>query len=451
MALTPEEQRELDELEYEQLLHEQALAQDNNAPEAATSASVSQAEPKTQDEMSNFKKGLDYALRGLDYPGGIARTAVAGLANIPYAAATGQSFVGPKDVAQAFRGKAPGVGEYLERAGVPEGGSVDVPIVGDVSTRDVAGLAGDIVTDPLTALSRAGKLGANVLDVGAQSAGKKMFKSGLKKVDQAVAEKGAKPFSDVMLENKISGTSQQIQKQSESLLRDTKSARDILHEAADNAGAMVDPKVAFKDSLDKAVKMGERDPGLKDLAEKLKDKIQVYMDHGPVPLSQASEWKTNLYNALPDSAYDKFGKLKGPADRVQKSMASGLKTSIEDAGNKAAPGMGDQIAQANETMQTLLSGRKPLKQAVRSAKNINPVTSVDVMLGGATAAATHNPYQTAAMMAVKKAGDISKTTGFRTTAGKGLIRAGETGLLTPAVNRLVLQSPWTKMGDKNGR
>jgi hypothetical protein len=213
----------------------------------------------------------------------------------------------------------------MQRAGVPEGAIAHLPVIGDVSTRGMAGFAADVATDPLTALSHAEKFGANAADLGTKAIGEKMFKSGVKKIDQAVLEKGAKPLSNVLMENGISGTTNQIRNSSEQLLKDTKSSRDIMHEAADSAGAMVDPNIAFKDALDRATSLGERDPGMREIADKIKDKIQLYMDHGPVPLSQASEWKTNLYNALPENAYDKFGKLKGPADRIQKSMANGLK------------------------------------------------------------------------------------------------------------------------------
>jgi hypothetical protein len=388
-------------------------------------------------KWAGLKKGIDLALRGLDYPGGLLRTGVAGIAGV----AT------PSDVGAALKGQAPHSAEYMQRAGLPEGDVVNYPLVGDVSSRDLAGFAADVATDPLTALSRAGKFGMNAVDVGAAKAGKALFKSGLKKIDQAVLEKGAKPFSEIALEKGLTGSVGKIRDASEQLLKDTKAGRDILHEAADTAGAVVDPKTAFKDALDKTIKMGERDPGLRELADKLKDKINLYIEHGPVPLSQASEWKTNLYNALPESAYDKFGRMKGPAERIHKSLANGLKNSIEAAGNSVVPGLGDKIGQANETMQTLLTARKPLKTAAKAAKNINAVTSVDAMLAAGTAAASHNPLTTAGVVALKKAADISKSTAFRTKAGKALMDVSERGGLTPAASQL-LQSPWLGLKEK---
>jgi hypothetical protein len=335
----------------------------------------------------------------------------------------------------------------MKRMGVGTGDVVNYPLVGPLSTRDIGGFALDVATDPLTLVSKISKplSGMNYAGKAADTAGKSMVKSGVKKIDQAVLEKGAEPLSNILLERGISGNSSQIRDATEQILKDTKAERDALHSTADNAVAMIDPNVAFKDALDKAVALGERDPGMKDLAEKLQNKIQSYIDYGTVPLSQASEWKTNLYNALPEAAYDKFGKLKGPADRIQKSMASGLKNAIETEGNAVIPGLGDKIASANETMQTILASRKPLKTAAKAEKGVNAFTSVDAMLAGGGLLASHDPATAAALLAMKKAGDISKTTRFRTGAGQALMGLGQNPLTTPVVNRALIDSPWMDM------
>lgn len=395
-----------------------------------------------------WKEALSGAARVLDYPGGIARTAVAGLANIPYAAATGKSITQPEDIVNALKGQGPTSAQYMERAGVPEGDVVDYPLVGKVSTRGLGGVALDIATDPLTALSKAG-VAANGLDQAVEAGGKTLYKSGLKKIDQAVAEKGAQPFSDLMLENGVTGSSKSIQGASEQLLRDTKKSRDIIHEALDTAGAKVDPQIALKDAIDEATRVGAADPGMKSQMDLIQEKLQKYLDHGPVPVSQASEWKTNLYTAMPESAYDKFGKLKGPAQRIEKLAAGGLKNEIEASADAVAPGLGGQISQANQNMQTLLAARKPLKQAAKSAQSINAVTPVDAMLGGMGAAVSHDPLTTVGLLAAKKALDVSKTTGFRTMAGNAAMGLGQTGGVTPAANRLIMQSPWLKVKPKN--
>jgi len=395
--------------------------------------------PAVQEEVPTWRKALDYAARGLDYPGGLARTTIAQAAElIP---GISKDLVTKEDWGKAFHGQAPKSSEYMERAGVPEGDVVNYPLVGDVSSRDIAGFGVDVVTDPLTAIAKTAKFGTNILDRGVASVGTKIYKSGLKKIDQAVLEKGAKPFSDLMLEHGASGTTNQIRKSSEELLSSTKSARDELHTIADVAGVKVDPAVAFKSAIDEAVRLGEKDPGLADLATKLKEKFMTYVNHGPVPLSQASEWKTNLYNAMPESAFDKFGKLKGPAQRIEKLATGGLRDEIINTANKAAPGLGEQINKTNETMQTILAARKPLKIAAKSAKSVNMVTPVDAILGGLGATATHDPVWTAALVGTKKLADLSKTTAARTVAGKAMTGFKNRNVLTRGVS----QSPWVKM------
>lgn len=273
-----------------------------------------------------------------------------------------------------------------------------------------------------------------------EGAGNAMFKSGLKKIDAKVIEKGAKPFSEVALENGMSGTTKQIANQAEKLLNDTKAARDGLYQKAAEVGAIFDPQRAFKEALDEAVRMGEADPvGMGKISKDLQKKLTEYMEHGPVNAEQASEWKTNLYNSMPESAYNKFGKLKGPVQKIQKMAANGIKNEIEGAANSAAPGLGDAIADTNETMQTLLSARKPLQTQARNAKSINALTSVDAMLGTGAAAASHDPLVTAGVMAAKKAADISKTTAARTIGGRTLMGAGGMTSFAPAA------SPWLMM------
>jgi hypothetical protein len=437
MALTEAEQRELDELELEELQAEEAMALKPAAPP-----------PPAQEETPAWRQLLSGLSTVLDYPGGIARTGLAGAANIPKFLATGESAVGPEDVQAAFRGEAPTSAEYMKRLGVGEGDVVDYPVAGNVSTRDLAGFGLDVATDPLTALSKAGKFGMNYLDVAAKKGGKKLYQSGLKNIDEKVAESGAGKLSDLMMKQGSSGTTKQIQKDAEKLLDTTLAERKALYSQADGAGALVDPRKAFGDVLDEAIEMGKRDPGLKELSEKLQEKIAGYVEFGPVPVSQASEWKTNLYNSMPDAAFNQFGKLKDPAKKIEKKMTKGLRREILASGESVAPGLGQAIDKSNETMQTLLTARKPMQKQVKSAKNKNAVTSVDAILAGTGAAVTHDPFQTAAILAAKKAADLSKTTYFRTKAGKRLSDMGESNMLTPIAGRAIMQSPWVKMKDQ---
>jgi hypothetical protein len=86
--------------------------------------------PHEIEEPSFGAKALDVGGRALDYAGGIART---GLANSPAGSMADmlQAYLRkkplvsqPGDIGRALVGKAPRSDEYMERAGIPEGGSL---------------------------------------------------------------------------------------------------------------------------------------------------------------------------------------------------------------------------------------------------------------------------------------------------------------------------------------
>lgn len=418
---------------------------------------------KTSEEPGMVSQGLDVGARVADAPGGFVRTGLAEVAGIGKAALQGQNpltapqVVTEEDLSHALEGKAPRSAELLERLGVPAGPTIPgggmpmSPIPANLNLRDVGGFVGDVLTDPLTTLGRIMKPGTiaekalNPLSHAAEAGGESMYKSGLKKADQAIAEKGAAPLSDLLMENNIAGTAKQVRSKAAELANNVKAERDVLHQTADASGVLIDPKEALADAKAEAERIAKVDPSQKDLSEKILARIKEYEDVGPVPVSQASEWKTNIYNSMPESAYDKLGRLKGPAQRIEKQMSGGLKTAIEGVSTPAAPDLGAQISKRNEQLQTLLSSRKPLKKMATAATSSNIVTPVDAMVGTATAMASHDPMTVAAAMGAKKLADLSKTTWFRTHGGRILKSIGEQNALDPVARRLLInKSPWEK-------
>lgn len=426
------------------------LASKGVAPSAPAAASAPpEDEGAIMSALQGAKTAGEYAARGLDYPGGIARTALATAASLAKHGLEGElkSDVTPADAVAALKGQAPPSSEYMRRMGVDDLGSVTVPILGNqISGRDALGFAADVATDPLTMVSKAVR-GADVVGRGAEATGEKLFKSGFKNIDEKLVDKGAKPLSDLALENGIGGSMKNIEKQSGQLLNDVKADRDLAYQVADMAGVKVDPNVALKESLDKAIKMGVDDPSLKEMSKNLQEKLKQYMGQGPVSLERMSKWKSNLYSTMPQSAYDQFGKLKGPVAEFEKTTANAFKQGIEDAASEGVPKLGDKIAQANEKMQTLISAKKPLRQAVKSEARVNAITPVDSMIVGAAGMASHDPYTTMGFLGLKKAADLSKTSAFRTRGGQALMGAGNSGVLTPLTSRsfIDLESPWAKM------
>lgn len=403
---------------------------------------------KGQDLINFYNSGKDVSARGrqglgevaesagrlADYGGGLVRTGLAGVGGLVTA---NPNVVTQRDLINAATGHAPKSSEYLGRLGVPEGPSIELPYFGKTSARDVGGFLTDVVTDPTTAAAKVGKF--NPVGEAVESVGKKTYKSGLKKVDERLAEKGAKPISDVLLEAGKTGTTKKLAKDAEAIGKEALAKRQEIYDVVKQSGQKIDVGGIAKRTKEKIAKMAE-DPGLRSTAQRLQDMLDQYAAEGFVDIDKASDWKSNLYNALPESAYDAHGKLKGPVAQFQKTFANDFKNAIIEAGEKASPGLGKQIDTLNETMQSTISAKKPLAMQVRRAETPNYVTSVDAMLAAASGAASQDPLTTAGILAAKKSADLAKTTWARTKAGKGLMRTGRSGIPQGLLNRSLINT-----------
>lgn len=354
-----------------------------------------------------------------DYPSGLARTAFAGLGNIKSLITGEKPVVGNEDVVAAMKGNAPSLSTYMEKAGVPKGPSANVPYLGEVSARGAAGLLGEAVTDPTNLALRASRPVSELTE----KAGQSVYKSGLKKIDEKLAEKGNKPISDVLMNEGKWGTTKTLADDAKQIGKQAFDQRNQIYDKADQLGVKIDMHQSLAGAEGELAKM-RKDPGLAPIADKLGELMNRYKEAGPVDLQTASDWKSNLYNSLPESAYDAHGKLKGPAQKFQKALARDFKSSIEDAGNFAEKGLGDEIEKINETGGSALASQKPFAMQVRRATTPNLFSSVDAMIGGY---GVHDPATAAGVYAAKKLGDLSKTTAARTGAGLLLKNAGESG------------------------
>lgn len=464
MPLTPEEQAELQQLEMKFA-----------APKATGLTASEQAEldsleknfggraPETGGFSSNdfpsIGEGLQGLAKALDYGSGIGRTAVGGTVG----ALTGKPVLKSGDVTSALQGSAVPGEELLNRMGVPEGAHVNlmpevtVPFtggkkigVGDTSMRDVAGLGLEAATDPLTYLSLGGSQvakGLRPVAGGVESLGENIYKSGLKKVDEKLLEKGTKPVSDILLKEGVWGTNKSILEDVQGLSSSLNSRRQGLLDLGDQIGIKTDPAKATASALEE-VKRLKRDPGLADLGASLEEKIKAYRDAGPQTLNQTAEWKTNLYNALPEKAYDKFGKVIAPVKNIEKKLANGFKTQIEDGLSSQIAGGGEKLAQINSDLGALIAAKKPLNNEIKKANTKNWVSSVDMGLGGYAVA---DPVRGVPLLVAKKLGDLGKTTYARTGAGLGVNRLGSGSLTGPAMDALsrrAVVSPWLSMKEK---
>jgi hypothetical protein len=410
-------------------------------PPAEDSHSQELAEP--EDPKSVVAKHLlGLGAKGLGYAGGLLRTGAAGIANIPYSLATGKSLTKEDDALKALKGDAPGVSEYLERAGVPEGPhanlfpEVTVPGLnlklgeGDTSARDFGGFVGDAALDPLSYVAAEAKPVGELVESG----GKKVYKSALKKVDERLVEKNTKPLSDVLIENgapvgSAKGLAKKADKIKEGLLKE----RGDIYGKINDSGNKVDVLKAMDSSIDKGQGLLRKYPAAD---EQIADLETWLLKHGKqgdqIPVDLASDWKSGLYDSLPQSAFDPHGRAVPIAKDYQKAFARGLKQEIEAAGERAEPGLGKRVESINEDVGSLIQSKKPSLNEIRKENTKNWVSSVDGMGAGMAAA---SPHVGVPILAAKKLADLSKTSLFRTAAGRGLIDLGKSGLVDAATAR----------------
>ncbi len=402
-----------------------------------TAANASPNQPR---QPGFFNRAFDYGMRALDYPGGLVRT---GLASAGGLLSGRTDIVKPEDVSNAFQGKAPSSAQYLERAGVTPGPSLkDVPIIGqalpNINLRDAEGFGLDVVSDPLTAIAKGAKAlypeskAATITEkaltspsAAAEAAGNSIYKSGFKKIDERLLEKGKTPLSDLLLENGApTGTTAKIADKTDQMLKNLGAERDQLYKRAADKGVTVDLGFPLKNAEAEIARMRDN-PGLAKQADALSELLDAYKKQGKVDIAKLSDWKSQLYDALPEAAYA-GGRPSNSAQAFKKALSQDFRQAIEDAGNRAESGLGDKIAANNDKMGTILSSEKPMDLQIRRGNTPNLGTSVDAILLGTGHGAA---------LPIKKLADAAKTTYVRTKIGKGLIDAGKSGLLNDSTRR----------------
>lgn len=362
--------------------------------------------------------------RVFDYPGGLMRTGLASYAGL----LSGQAGkINDDDVMKALKGQAPSSSEYLKRLGVSPGSEIlNNSITGKVTGRDLEGFGLDVATDPLTLLGKAGKIPTPVGDA-VETAGKNTYKSGFKKIDEGLIEKGGKPLSDVLLENGApTGTTKQIAGKVGELSNEARAKRAALYQEATDKGVTVDlshplPKT---EELVQGLLQDKR-PSVQALGKDLAEHLQSeYKNNGKVDLGTLSDWKTDAYNSLPESVF-RGGRPLPAATKFNAAIGSDFKNAIEQGGDVARPGMGKEIGAINEDWGAMLGSKKSMAAQIRRGNTTNAVTPVDAIL-----TALHPGVEVA-----KKGADISKTTWARTKAGKGLMNLGESGVVDPVARQ----------------
>lgn len=378
------------------------------------------------------KQALTYAGRAIDYPSGLVRKGVGEAAQ----AYSGKNLNLPplKDV---LLGKAtvPMTEEMLKSADIGN----DYPY-----TRKAAGFIGDVVMDPATLLTMGGagaaKAGlggvARVLGAGAkaaeyanpvgmamgsviQKAGKPLYNSAFKNVDSRLAEKGLDPIAPYMYEQGVRGSMADIEKAMQSRMSDLGQKRaDIYSQIADK-GITIDPTKASQGAREYVSEVA-KNPYLAPKAEGMTDYLALAKE--PMSVHQASDVKTSLYDALPDSAFSPNGGLTDSGKKLLKNLSTGYKNEIEAAAEFAKPGLGSEVQNVNKEWGSLIGAQKPTRSEIAKAERGNLITQVKSAVAGASP-------KTAALMYGAQAINSPR---FRTNVGLALDKAAS----TPAADAL---------------
>jgi len=442
MALTPEEQKELEILEAVEA--GKLTQEEGNELLELEGFAVSQAAPEEPqaEEPGLGSKALDYGLRGLDYLAGAGRFAASGYADL-YNLATDQPLLNKPDTGlDVLKGKAPTTEDYLEKSGME-----------DSIGRSALGFVGDVALDPTTYLSggasavgKAGKLKSlfNPAKKAADVVGDKMIRSGVSKIDETLELAGKGKLSDIMIKENIVGTNKQIRKKIDKLSNRFAKDRKTMYSAVDEVGG----KVNVEDILSQ---FGDYTSGIRSktgneigdqVANQMEDQLMKALPKdkagdfvSEISLQQASNIKSQVRKNLPDNFYNPFGQVKDQYKQGVDKIGNLFQKNIENAADRAVPGLGQDIAQKNKDWSILLDADSPLGREARSAAGKNYITSVDAMVGAGSFVGAGREGA-AQMLVAKKLADAAKTTVVRTRGGKEIKNIGKA--LDPMMRRGVI-------------
>jgi hypothetical protein len=221
-----------------------------------------------------------------------------------------QAIMARDPMAKALRGETTGTADYLATAGAdPES-----PIT------KAAGFTGDVLISPTGATTKAAKLAKAVPGVGkvVEGVGKGLGwvgkvgqRTGMAKVNQRAKEKGYRLVTDVLDKYGFqAGTLGQTKNAMDDISEQLSKNRDVIYDRVAAQGKKVDVIDAV-DEADKFVTKLATKPN-KPQAKAMRAWVDDYLAKadagGKVDIKTASDWKTDLYNSLPDSAFDAHGR-----------------------------------------------------------------------------------------------------------------------------------------------
>jgi hypothetical protein len=408
---------------------------------------------------------MDYAMRGLNYAGGLGRAAVAG-AMEPI---VGKDLV---SMEQALKGEVPGSAEIMEKAGVPnvalsemlpqmysetgEGLAFEKGGMFDPTARGAAGLVADIALDPTTylaaplkaaQLAKAGTAAGKALKFGEilmnplgeavgamgkglKTGGEAFYKSAFEKADRELATRyGKGSMADLLKSKGFKGSAEKAYD----------ITKEINKEAADKIAAYRD-KASIDGILEKPMGFEEADkfiqsfrsspdPKKMAIADSLQETLDAYRN---MPAKTAKELADNKKLLRSDFQGDTFTDQTRIAQTPEKAtlakmIYSPVAKAEDDAVKKAlSPKEFEDYLKAKKEygMTTKFAQKEMLKLANKEMIRTGVAPSaVDYFATGA-ALASGDPSAMLGVLA-KKGRDIGRLTGTKTRVGPMMEAAGK--------------------------
>lgn len=396
-----------------------------------------QEEQVPQEELG----ALDYATRGLNFPGGVARGTVA---------AAAEPLVG-KDLVtaeQIMSGTVPGSAELAEKAGVdltymyPSLARNLAKLTGqEENLKALAGATADVAFDPASFLSaikgtgiaaKAAKTLVNpigeavgLMGKGAKKIGSAVYKSAFEKADRALSTRyGKGSIADILKSEKFAGSAEEALQKTQQINENLGQKISNFRTAADTAGVLEKP-TEFKKAEEYIQKFRSSPDQQKiALADSLQETLDAYKN---MPAKSATELADIKSILRKDFGGDTFmDQLKISQNPEKAEMASKIYSEIAKAEDEAVKKALDK-SQFDEYLKakkdygvTTKFGQKQINILANQEANRTGIMpgAVDIM-GATMAVATESPIGLTGM-ALKKARDIARLTSSKTGAGLAL-------------------------------
>lgn len=364
----------------------------------------------SQARLDTLKAGLKAFGKVMDYPGGLARTAVA-YSPVGQIAAMVRG-KGPstpiQDLKRAVTGDAPTTKEYGSRYGV----DLPTPVA----------VAGDVAS---------GIAGQSLLGSGLKTVGRGIYNRAFKRADAALAQDGKLPLSQILWERgKTPLSKADVESRISELIPKIVDERKVIEAPLLQSQATTsidDVLSSAQKNVDELSKSG----AATDRA--LVEKLQKYIDEQKLVSSSPT------YKELQDirRATGKSVNFKDTNDTENtfwKLFGGGAKNESQKLASTISPELAEQIALKNSQVSSLLSSLPRAEREALVAAGKGDITQIDALL-----MATRPDLYVA-----KNIGKVMGTVGGQTVTGRGLHLGGR------ALSATAPYTPWLGIAKEIG-